>query len=306
MKPTDVRIEWVWVSFEDYRYRTPIKFGGTASDRVTIANVEMAVRTRSGKAGRGFGSMPLGNVWSFPSRTLRYDETLAAMKALCERVGLAYANCAEYGHPIDLTWALESDCHRAAAEVTQECGLTEPIPPLCTLVCLSPCDAALHDAFGRVHGLSCYHAYGPDFMRHDLDHYLGPDFAGRSLDSFVLRMPQPRLPMYHLVGALDPLTPADVGQPVGDGLPEMLSDWIRHNGLTHFKIKLNGDDLTWDVERVLAVESVAARTQSQRGISRWWYSLDFNERCGNVSYLLDFLARIRERSPEAFARVSYI
>ncbi len=28
------------------------------------------------------------------------------------------------------------------------------------------------------------------------------------------------MPLYHLVGALDPLTPADVTKPVGDGLPE--------------------------------------------------------------------------------------
>ena len=31
---------------------------------------------------RGFGSMPLGNVWSFPSKTLAYETTLDAMKNL--------------------------------------------------------------------------------------------------------------------------------------------------------------------------------------------------------------------------------
>jgi len=33
-----------------------------------------------------------------------------------------------------------------------------------------------HDAFGKVHGLSSYGTYGPDFMTHDLSHYLGPEF----------------------------------------------------------------------------------------------------------------------------------
>ena len=68
MKSTDIRIDDVSYAYEDFRYRTPIKFGGVALDRVTLLNVEIAVRTRAGMTARGFGSMPMGNVWSFPSR----------------------------------------------------------------------------------------------------------------------------------------------------------------------------------------------------------------------------------------------
>ena len=53
MKSTNIRIEDVAYSFEDYRYRTPIKFGGVALDRVTLANVEITVRTLAGKRARG-------------------------------------------------------------------------------------------------------------------------------------------------------------------------------------------------------------------------------------------------------------
>jgi L-alanine-DL-glutamate epimerase-like enolase superfamily enzyme len=60
------------------------------------------------------------------------------------------------------------------------------------------------------------------------------------------------------------------------------------------------------VGRVLAVEGVATQAQRERGVDRWWYSLDFNERCPNVGYLLEFLARVRERAPEAFGRIAYI
>ena len=104
------------------------------------------------------------------------------------------------------------------------------------------------------------------------------------------------MPLYHLVGALDPLTPADVTKPVGDGLPEHLGEWIRRDGLTHLKIKLNGDDLVWDVERVVAVNSVAEEVQRERGVEQWWYSLDFNERCKNVEYLLEFLQMLQVRA----------
>jgi L-alanine-DL-glutamate epimerase-like enolase superfamily enzyme len=306
VQPTDIRIEGVQFAYEDFSYRTPIKFAGVALDRATLLNVTCDVSTAGGRRARGFGSMPLGNVWSFPSRLLSYDATLAAMKALVERIAGLTQGHREAGHPIDLTWALEPAYLRAAEEVSACLGLAEPIPVLCTLVCASPFDAALHDAFGKAHGLNCYHTYGLDFLAHDLGHYLGAEFRGQALDRYVRREPQPRMPLYHLVGALDPLEDRDLTRPVGDGLPETLPQWIERDGLTHLKIKLNGDDLNWDVERVRCVERVAAEAQARRGVGRWCYSLDFNERCPHVGYLLDFLAKVKECAPAAFERIQYI
>jgi L-alanine-DL-glutamate epimerase-like enolase superfamily enzyme len=301
-----MRIDDIEYGFEDFLYRAPIKFGGMALDRVTLLNVTSAVSTTDGRRARGFGSMPLGNVWSFPSRKLSYDQTLSAMKALAERIARVMRGCREPGHPIDITWALEPEYFRIATDLSRELRLAEPIPKLCSLVTASPFDAALHDAFGKLHGLNCYHTYGPELLQNDLSHYLGSDFAGDRLDRFISREPVPRLPLYHLVGALDPIEPLDVQTPVGDGLPETLPEWISFNGLTHLKIKLNGDDLAWDVERVVRVERAAALAQRERGAATWWYSLDFNERCANVGYLIEFLRRLRERAPAAFDRIQYI
>jgi len=305
-RATDIRITALEHSYQDFSFRTPIKFGGIALDRATILDVWCDVETSAGKRGRGFGSMPLGNVWSFPSRLLSYDATLGAMKALAERIAVITRDCKEAGHPVDLGRALEPASLCAADEVTRQQALAEPIPHLCVLVTASAFDAALHDAYGKVHGLNCYHTYGRDFMNHYLGHSLGPEFAGESLDRYVRREPQPRMPLYHLVGALDPLTDADVKQRIGDGLPETLPEWIRRDGLTHLKIKLNGEDLAWDVQRVVGVDRIAAETQQQRGIAKWHYSLDFNERCPNVGYLLEFLRRLKEQAPEGYERVQYI
>jgi L-alanine-DL-glutamate epimerase-like enolase superfamily enzyme len=89
-------------------------------------------------------------------------------------------------------------------------------------------------------------------------------------------------------------------------LPETLDEWIRADGLTHIKIKLNGDDVGWDVERVRRVDAVAERVQAQRGLETWCYSLDFNERCPNVESLMSFLRQVQEKSPRGFARIAYI
>jgi L-alanine-DL-glutamate epimerase-like enolase superfamily enzyme len=301
-----IRIKDVHFSYEDFGYRTPIKFGGVAVDRVTLLNVEVDVDTHGGKTARGFGSMPLGNVWAYPSRAMSYQQTLEAMKAVTERVAEVYRRYREYGHPIDITWAVEHEYIKEAEAAGRQLNVTDPIPLLATLVCASPFDAALHDAFGKAHGLNCYSTYGPDFLPHDLGHYLGAEFTGLRLHDFVSPKAKPRMPLYHLVGALDPLTAADVKTPVNDALPETLAEWIPFNGLTHLKIKLNGDDLGWDVERVVGVNRVAEEQQAKRNVTTWFYSLDFNERCANVAYLLEFLRQVKDRIPRGFDRIQYI
>jgi L-alanine-DL-glutamate epimerase-like enolase superfamily enzyme len=307
MKSTDMSIEDVSFFFEDFTYRTPIKFGGVALDRATNLNVRIHASTAAGKQSVGFGSMPLGNVWAWPTRKLTYDQTLTAMKMLAERLAVITSQCVEAGHPIDLTCdILEPQYRQAAEQVEGILELPERIPILATLVVGSPFDAALHDAFGKLHGLNCYHTYGPDFLRHDLGHFLGPQFAGERLDKNVLREPRAKMPLYHLIGALDPLEERDIAKRVNDGLPETLPEWIKADGLTHLKIKLNGDDLTWDVQRVVRIDRVAGLAQQQRGVDRWYYSLDFNERCGNVAYLLEFLAKVKEQAPAGFERIQYI
>ncbi|MCI0333161.1 MAG: hypothetical protein L0228_08060 [Planctomycetes bacterium] len=306
MKPTDIRIEEIAFSYEDFRYRTPIKFGGVALDRCTLLNVDCAVSTRAGKRAKGFGSMPLGNVWAFPSKKLSYEQTLAAMKAMVERIASIARSYKEFGHPIDITWALEPQYEQESTAVEAALQLSEKIPVLCTMVAASPFDAALHDAFGKVHGLNCYHTYGPYFTSHDLGHYLGAEFQGETLDRYVHKQPQPRLPLYHLVGALDPLEEKDIAKRLGDGLPETLGEWIRQDGLTHLKIKLNGDNLDWDVQRVVGVDRVTGKTQEERKVTRWYYSLDFNEKCPNVGYLLEFLKKVKEQTPAGFERIQYI
>jgi L-alanine-DL-glutamate epimerase-like enolase superfamily enzyme len=305
-KSTDIRIRDISFGYEDFKYRTQLKFGGVAIDRVTILNVNSVVEGPGGRTAKGFGSMPLGNVWSFPSKSLGYEQTLNAMKSLTEQIAKIRADFHEWGHPIDLAWALEPLELQAASRVNRDLNLPEPIPKLCTLVVASAFDAVVHDAYGKLHGLNCYSTYGPEFMSHDLSFYLGSEFKGEYLDRYVLKKPKPRMPLYHLIGALDPIEDDDFSHRINDGLPESLPDWIRYNGLTHLKIKLNGDNLGWDVDRVVLVDRVASESQRQRGISQWFYSLDFNEKCENVGYLLEFMDRVRGATPAGFERIQYI
>jgi len=305
-RPTDIRIEEVTFEYEDYLYRAPYQFGGRTVDRVTLLNVHCTVRSMAGRVARGFGSMTMGNQWAFPSSVMSYDQTLGAMKALAERLAKLTGDCKEAGHPVDINAALEPAYLAAAVEVSRQSKLAEPIPKLCTLVVASPFDAAVHDAFGKLHGRSCYRTYGPDLMGHDLSRYLGAEFTGEYLSRYVRAKPMPRVALYHSVGAADPITASDVRWPVGDGLPETLADWIRYNGLTHFKMKLNGGDLQADRQRILAIDRTVTEAMRARSVARWLYCLDFNERCPNVEYLLDCLRYVKEKTPSGFERIQYV
>ena len=93
---------------------------------------------------------------------------------------------------------------------------------------------------------------------------------------------------------------------VNDGLPETLPQWIEFNGLTNIKIKLNGEDIKWDSERVLLVDRATEETQKKRGVTKWVYSLDFNEKCPNVAYLIEFMRMIEQKSPAGYAKIQYV
>ncbi|MCU1327384.1 MAG: hypothetical protein JWN34_2754 [Bryobacterales bacterium] len=303
---TNARIEELTHSFEDFLYRAPYKFGGKEVDRVTVLNVRCRLAAQSGKTAEGAASMPLGNIWSFPATDLPYDTTLSAMKLLADRIGAITLGYREYSHPLDINHTLEPEYLRAAADVTRALGLPVAVPKLCTIVTASPFDAALHDAFGKLHNVNAFAASGKDFVRHDLAHYLNAEFTGEYLDRYVARKTVARVRMYHSVGASDPLSAADPHQPIGDGLPETLEDWIPYSGVTAIKIKLNGADLIADSDRVAEIDRVTTRAQAKRNFTSWIYSLDFNEHCPNAAHVLEFTRRLEENAPDAFARVQYI
>ena len=303
-RPTDIRIVEVDHAFEEHRYRAPYQFGGRSVDRVTILNVNCRVRTGDAKESWGFGSMTLGNAWAFPAAP--QDVGLGAMKALAAELRPLTAACDERGHPIDLFRVLEPEYLRAAEIVSRARQLSVPIPKLCTLVVASAFDAAIHDAYGKAFGTSCYETYGPTFMTRDLSHDLGPEFKGEYLDRYVPVRPRPLTPVFHSVGASDPLEAVDVRTRIDDGLPNTLEEWIARDGLIRFKIKLNGGNLDADFERTVRIDRIVNRVLPGRGVGDWKYLLDFNEGCPNVGYLIEYLRRLREATPSGFERVLYI
>jgi L-alanine-DL-glutamate epimerase-like enolase superfamily enzyme len=184
------------------------------------------------------------------------------------------------------------------------------MPHLAGLICASPIDHAVHDAFGNALGLDSYLCYGPEHMGSDLARYLGRGYEGVYPASFLRQRYLPRVPVFHLVGGLDALTPADVdGDAPDDGIPNSFDEWIARDGVFCLKVKLRGRDMEWDVERTLAVARIYDDARAARRPdlpARPVLTADTNEQCESPDYIVEYLLRLRERAPRVFDDILYI
>ncbi len=206
------------------------------------------------------------------------------------------------GHPIDMNTLLEPEYLEAAAEVSSELQLAEPIPKLCTLVTASPFDAAMHDAFGKAARPQLL----PDLRRRTswprpVATTSAPSSRASPSTATSSGEPKPRCRSITWSARSTRSSLPTSGSAISDGLPETLPEWIDYNGLTHLKIKLNGDDLDWDVDRVLHVDGAAAEAQAKRGVTRLGATRSTSTRSARTSTTCSSSsARSRRRRPRGF------
>jgi len=321
---SDIRIKELIPHYTFEQARTPLKFGAVVVDGVDFCRVEAIVENGRGQTASGWGAIFLMDFWGWPTPELSHDVKAAAMKEVTERYIKLATSYDEPGHPVDIFLALEDDLRRINVEVCRERvgrdildrpgttggpGCPAPRvqqPFLGALVCASPVDAALHDAFGNVNGIDTYDGYGRDFMS-DLSQYLGPKYAGKYAADYIRPQYLPEIPIFHLVGGLDKLTRGEVDDSdPQDGRPNCLEEWIEFEGVYCLKVKLRGTDLDWDVERTMAVYEIGRERLAKRGQTEMHLTADTNEQCASPDYIIEYLERIRARSQDCYDRILYI
>jgi len=315
---TDVRPIGAELYFMPVQTRVPLKFGPETLTHVTCARVRLEVCDRRGRRAVGWGETPLSVQWVWPG-ALSYEERHGALRRLCVRLTDAWARFDAYGHPLEVGHAfIEGVLPQALSTLNAERGAAaEPMPWLAALVCCSAFDIALHDAYGVLHGRTVYETYGPEWMSRDLAAYLAPaegsdvSFAGRYPADYIVSPRPERLPVWHLVGGLDPLEADKVsgdglssdelsGGAPGDGYPVLLRDWIRRDGLRCLKVKLRGTDAAWDYARLERVGRIAM----EEGVD--WLTADFNCTVTDPAYVTDILDRLVREQPRIYGMILYV
>ncbi len=304
---TDIRVLEVQPYYSHEKAREPLKFGNVVVEESLYCHVRARVENRKGNVADGWGAIFLMDMWGWPTPKVAHSDREEAMRRVNERFCHLVASYKGYAHPVDIFLETEKDLKRVSHQVCEEMDLPEKMPFLAALISASPVDAALHDAFGKVNSISTYDGYGPDVIAHDLGYYLGQEFRGRTIGDYIRKAYLPRIPIFHLVGGLDTLWKAEVAESAPqDGLPNSLEEWIERDGLICLKVKLRGNDLEWDLNRFLEVVWVAREVQGRQGRSELYLSADTNEQCESPDYVVELLARLKEKDPQAFDSLLYI
>ena len=109
------------------------------------------------------------------------------------------------------------------------------------------------------------------------------------------------MPVWHLVGGLDPIERDDLaGTEPNDGYPILLRDWIRTDGLRCLKIKLRGTDAAWDYDRIVKI----GRISIEEGVD--WLTADFNCTVTDPAYVTEILDRLLATEPRIYGMLLYI
>jgi L-alanine-DL-glutamate epimerase-like enolase superfamily enzyme len=301
-KSTDVVLRETELFFLPVHMRVPLKFGAQVVTDVVCARARVRVEHRAGRSAEGWGETPLSVAWVWPS-ALSWAEREERMRGFCVRLAQELVAFGEAGHPLELGHRFQAQRLRPLLdEENRGREAAAKMPLLAALVCHSLFDLAIYDAFGKLAGRPGFEALGEEHLASDLGAFLEPRerFAGRRVSDF-LRPRKDFLPVWHLVGGLDPIEPGELtGAEPHDGYPVLLRDWIRADGLSCLKVKLRGNDAPWDYRRLARIGEIAI----EEGVD--WLTADFNCTVTDPAYVNEILDRLMIEHPRIYGMLLYI
>jgi L-alanine-DL-glutamate epimerase-like enolase superfamily enzyme len=305
-KTTDIQAKGTRLYFLPVQTRVPLKFGPETLNSVTCARACLTVSNAAGQRAEGWGETPLSVQWVWPSRRLSYEVRHNRLKEFCMLLAREWAAFPASGHAMEIGRQFQDQVLRQVwNEFNHLRTQGEPMPWLAALVCCSVFDIALHDAYGILHSLPTYQTYDGEFMSRDLDWFFDSEnsqfFRGKFPADFLQPDPPRQLRAWHLVGGLDAIEPSELtGAEPKDGYPVLLADWIERDGLKCLKVKLRGNDATWDYDRLVKVGGVAVARDVD------WLSADFNCTVTDPEYVNSMLDRLRDEHPRIYGMILYV
>lgn len=305
-RTTDLRVVETQLYYLPVVTRMPLKFGPEVLTRAVLARVALTVEDRMGRRHVGWGETPLSVQWVWPS-DLSYESRLARLQQFCEELATTWCAPHDPGDPFQVGYQFQTTQLKECLLRANRLSSGPAMPYLAALVCCSPFDLALHDAFGKACQRPVYQTYNSNYLNADLAEYLTDACGKRDMftshypEQYLIARPPTSIAAWHLVGGLDPLDDEDLnGTEPNDGYPVLLRDWIRTDGLRCLKIKLRGNDLAWDYERICRVGQIAL----QEGVL--WLTTDFNCTVLDPEYVITILDRLLLEQPRLYQIILYV
>lgn len=261
----------------DMELRMPFHFANTTV--TDIPHLFLTVQLNvGGKVQRGVAAEGLSPVW-FLKGNVPFDEgvdqMLAVINHACE-VGQGLTADTVFGF-----WQRLFDEQRTWGEQAGH-------PPLLWSFGASMVERAVIDAFCRATDTAFPSAVRENTLEIELG-TIYDELSGYEPADLLADEPQSETIVRHTVGFTDPLTEDDLAADdrLGDGLPQSLAEYVRTQGLTHFKIKLSGD-AERDIDRLRRIANVLTAECEQ-----FAFTLDANEQYGTAHEFRRQWERIR-------------
>jgi L-alanine-DL-glutamate epimerase-like enolase superfamily enzyme len=267
------------VSYTSQSLATPLILSTGAIHNLTevVARVHVSL---DGKEATGVGSIYLSDLWAWPDPALTHEAKQATLRSLCEDVG---AHLTQHtggsggpAHPLELGLRLyDAVCH------TRDPRFAD-VPVLARSMCLSPFDAALHDAVGIALGRSAFDFYGAPVAIPSADALFGgrSGSAAQAIAQTFVTPPRTAFPAWLIVGK-------------NDDLQRDVKPWVVDRGYRCFKLKIMGKDNAADVARTVDL----FRACREWDVREPWLTVDSNEANPDAPSVLDYLDRLRAADP---------
>lgn len=241
--------------------RLPFRFGVVTLTHCPQAFVRVQVVLPDGRSAWGGSAELMAPKWFDKNLALSNEDNFEQLRQSLRAARGAYTS----GHGAATAFGHFS-AHYAGLIAK---GASSGLNPL--VACYGPAmvDRAALDALCRASGVSFYQAMRANMA--GIDARLTPDLGDFDIGRFLSSLaPAASIALRHTVGLVDPITAADVRQPVNDGLPETLQEVVAATGCRYYKLKVSGNPEA-DIDRLSRIAAVL------RDVSGCQITLDGNE-----------------------------
>lgn len=247
--------------------RMPFRFGRSTMTQMPILHLQLKVTADSNTTIIGASACGIPPLWFDKAAGKTHEDNIhdlsLSLKLALDQYLLMEKNS---------VWKLHQLAEPLIRKKAAALGLNE----LTAGFGIALVDSALIDAACRHTGVA-FHAA----LKNNLLGY------GNEFSALLPNTPLEKIALRHTVGLADPITRADVSEPIKDGLPETLEEVVAETGAKFFKIKISG-------ERVVSHErlkAIARILDTQAG--DYQTSLDGNEQFHTMDEFADFLEFVK-------------
>ena len=259
--------------------RFPFQYG--IASMITVPHLFVRVTLDvNGRTSTGLASEGLPPKWFTKNPGTTFEEDLPEMLGVIRHAAQVLQEEGLEGTFFHLWQSLYGQQRAWATE--------EGIAPLLANLGVSLMERAVLDGLCRGLERTCREVVHTNALGIDLG-AVYPELEGRVPAEGLPSQPLPRLVVRHTVGLGDPLTPAEITENIGDGLPHALEECIAAYGINYFKIKLSGD-LARDRTRLGELHRVIETASP----GEYWFTLDGNEQFQDLPSFRDHWECYRE------------